>query len=210
MADSILPVRSCVKCGATDFNSYGRCKACKRIAAASYRAENPDKAKEYKKAWEAAHIDKRKLHTAAYRTANHEKVIAATVAWRAANQDKVKAYRTAYRAANPEKAKASATAWHAANPEARRINQQNRNARKRANGGTLSKGLSQKLFKLQRGKCACCGLPLGDKYHLDHRMPVTLDGPNTDDNMQLLRSTCNQQKSAKHPIDFMQSRGFLL
>jgi 5-methylcytosine-specific restriction endonuclease McrA len=52
--------------------------------------------------------------------------------------------------------------------------------------------------------------PLGDNYHLDHITPITLGGSNTDDNMQLLRQRCNNQKYNKHPIDFMQSRGFLL
>lgn len=56
----------------------------------------------------------------------------------------------------------------------------------------------------------CCGLPLGDNYHIDHIMPLALGGSNTDDNIQLLRQRCNNQKCAKHPVDFMQSRGFLL
>jgi 5-methylcytosine-specific restriction endonuclease McrA len=53
-------------------------------------------------------------------------------------------------------------------------------------------------------------LPLGDNYHIDHIMPLALGGSNTDDNIQLLRQRCNNQKCAKHPVDFMQSRGFLL
>jgi hypothetical protein len=32
----------------------------------------------------------------------------------------------------------------------------------------------------------------------------------TDFNVQLLCATCNLNKNAKDPIDFMQSRGFLL
>ena len=74
----------------------------------------------------------------------------------------------------------------------------------------LSVGLSAKLFKLQKGKCPCCKQPLGDDYHLDHKMPLALGGTNTDENMQLLRSICNLQKHAKHPVDFMQERGYLL
>jgi 5-methylcytosine-specific restriction endonuclease McrA len=91
-----------------------------------------------------------------------------------------------------------------------RIICQNYRSRKRANGGTLSKGLAEKLFKLQQGKCPCCKQPLGRNYHLDHIVPTALGGSNSDDNMQLLRATCNHQKHAKHPIDFMQQRGFLL
>lgn len=76
--------------------------------------------------------------------------------------------------------------------------------------GNLSKDLITKLFQLQRGKCACCSEPLGIDYHLDHIMPLALGGENEDCNMQLLKSTCNHQKHAKHPLKFMQERGFLL
>ena len=79
-----------------------------------------------------------------------------------------------------------------------------------SNKGVLTNGLTAKLFVLQKGLCPCCAQPLGDNYHLDHIMPLALGGSNTDDNIQLLRQRCNRQKHAKHPIDFMQSRGFLL
>jgi 5-methylcytosine-specific restriction endonuclease McrA len=91
------------------------------------------------------------------------------------------------------------------------MNGQNRRARKNASAGKLSFNLAEKLFKLQHGKCACgCKKHLGKDYHLDHIMPLALGGANTDNNIQLLRKQCNWQKHAKHPIDFMQSRGFLL
>jgi len=115
-----------------------------------------------------------------------------------------------YYAANRERVKAKNDAWHAANPEKRRIQQQNRESRKRANGGKLSPDLASKLFILQKGKCPCCNKPLGDDFHLDHIIQIKLGGSNTDDNIQLLRQRCNQQKQAKHPVEFMQSRGFLL
>jgi 5-methylcytosine-specific restriction endonuclease McrA len=91
-----------------------------------------------------------------------------------------------------------------------RIYRANRRARELEAGGTLSKGLRTKLFDLQRGKCACCGKPLGNDFHLDHIVPLKLGGSNTDDNIQLLRAACNMQKGAKDPIEFMQSRGNLL
>ena len=131
--------------------------------------------------------------------------------WRARNPGHDKASGVKWRAANLVRRRSTSTAWQKANPEKYRINNHNYDARKRENGGRLSQGLAEKLFKLQRGKCACgCKQPLGDDYHLDHRMPLALGGMNSDDNMQLLRRLCNQQKSAKHPIDFMQQRGFLL
>lgn len=135
--------------------------------------------------------------------------------WQKANREKHKANTAKWRANNPERCKASTRAsvakWSLANPEALRVKSHNRRALKRENGGRLSAGLAERLFTLQRGKCACgCKQPLGTDYHMDHRMPLALGGTNTDDNIQLLRKLCNQQKCAKHPVEFMQSRGFLL
>lgn len=160
--------------------------------------------------WNAANPERRKAHGAAWDAANIVRRKARNAAWSAANLDLKRAHDAERYAANPERAKTNAAAWTKANIDAKRIHTQNRSARKRKNGGILSKGLSTKLFKLQRGKCACCGLPLGTNFHMDHIMPIDLGGPNVDGNMQLLRQRCNLQKSAKHPIEFMQQRGFLL
>lgn len=188
-----------------------RCKACVAI----YRAENLDRIKESQAAYHAAN---RKELTAAMRAryaANPEPGKARSAAWYAANPEKAKASADARRAADPEKANARRAEWVAQNPEKRRatsrISSHNRRALKLVSGEKLSAGLAEKLFKLQRGKCACgCGQPLGDDYHLDHNMPLALGGEHADDNIQLLRKTCNLHKSAKHPVDFMQQRGFLL
>ena len=186
-------MKTCTKCGETkslsEFgkNAGGRdglrskCKACCNIVSAAWFAKNRDQ-----------------------RNATSAK-------WQAANQERKKASNAKWRESNIEKMRAYEAKWRAENPESIRIKNNNRRALKRKNGGKLSSGLSAKLFDLQRGMCACgCKQPLGDRYHLDHIMPLALGGSNTDDNMQLLRSTCNQQKHAKHPVEFMQQRGFLL
>lgn len=182
--------KTCAKCGAHFLDKW--CKPCKAACTKAWFAKNQDKVKERK---------------AAYYKKNREKSLAYAAAYRAENQEKTKAANNAWRAANPE----YKVIWRSANPDAHRIEEHNRRARKRKNGGKLSAGLAERLFNLQRGKCACgCKQPLGDDYHLDHIMPLALGGLNTDDNIQLLRSTCNLQKSAKHPIEFMRTRGFLL
>lgn len=123
-------------------------------------------------------------------------------------EDKIRAKK--WRENNKDKTKAQKVARKKKHPEQNRITLQNRRARKKAAGGRLSKAISEKLFKLQKGKCACCKLPLGDDFHLDHIMPLALGGANTDENIQLLRSVCNLKKNAQHPIDYMQGKGFLL
>lgn len=120
---------------------------------------------------------------------------ATSAAWKHTNKASVNAY---------------AIKWASEHPESRKISQQNRRARKKQSGGIISADLSERLFKLQKGKCPCCGQSLGSAFHLDHIIPLALGGVNEDWNIQLLRAKCNHQKKAKHPVDFMQSRGFLL
>lgn len=176
---------------------------------ASIRA-NPEKAATFWKKYRACNKEKLKAKDFAYYILNKDKIILRNVAWAKANPEKVRAIGAVYRSTNHEKVRAQSAAWSKANPEAVRITGHNYRARKRANGGKLSKGLSAKLFKLQQGKCPCCSKPLGDNYHLDHIIPIKRGGVNEDWNIQLLRQQCNNQKCAKDPITFMQSKGFLI
>ena len=221
----LIPVRPCIKCGACDRYAGGGCKACGKIIrlawqlanrdkakalAAAWRAANPERKKAANAAWDAANPERKKATNASWVAANTQVVKANQAAWRAANSERIKATYAAWCTANAAHIKATDAAWRAANPEATRIYSQNRRARQRENGGILSKRLADKLFNLQKGKCACCKQPLGKNFHLDHIMPIALGGLNIDSNIQLLRQLCNQQKHAKHPVDYMQSKGYLL
>lgn len=136
-----------------------------------------------------------KVNVALYALNNKEKRKATSTHWYAKNAARVKQVGLAYRKANPDRVKATKKRYN-----------ENKIAR-----GKLSPYLYVKLFKLQKGMCACCGKLLdGVGDHMDHKMPLALGGTNTDDNIQLLHQRCNNQKSSKHPIDFMQSMGFLL
>lgn len=156
------------------------CKECSKLRVLEWRNRNPHKQAEW------------------YRE-NSEKARRTSVKWKGANPVLHRRKVDEWQKANKEKVREiGRRAYHA------------RRARKLATEGKLSVGLKDRLFGLQRGKCACCGLPLGNDYHLDHIMPLALGGTNTDDNIQLLRAACNMQKRAKHPVDFMRQRGFLL
>lgn len=189
-------VRFCQKCNEeTPRYADGKCKPCKRANGVAWRNSDPAKVKASK---------------AAYYAKNSEKIKAKSAAWAAANKERIRERKAAYRAENIDTIKARSSAWAAANRNIGRANKQNRRARKLANGGRLSSGLVDRLIKLQQGKCACCSRPLEAKFHLDHIMPLALGGQNVDHNMQLLNQRCNNQKHAKHPIDFMQQKGFLI
>lgn len=167
------------------------------------KAEAREATKDEREKQQAA---RRAVYSAAYRVANREKLRMRDKAL----YQKGRVTRALKRSKDSAATRAYNKAYRAANPHRHKVYDQNKRvARARANG-RLSMGLVQKLFRLQRGMCPCCTQALGDNYHLDHKMPLALGGTNTDDNMQLLRAVCNMQKHAKHPVDFMQSRGFLL
>lgn len=238
MADAIVTVKTCRKCGASF--SGRACRVCAKRYKAVYYLANRDKVLAARKDWREKHIEAEKASRKVRYASDPDVAKAATMAWRTKNPERSKAAKSAYYKENHQRIKsdradwykknakrlnairvarytknssailASNAAWRASHPETNRVNGHNYNARKRENGGKLSKGLAGKLFKLQRGKCACCGEPLGENYHLDHRIPLKRGGLNVDANMQLLRQRCNNQKKDKDPIEFMRSRGFLL
>lgn len=227
----------CPKCQAeTDRYKSGDCKPCARARSVAYQAANPDKARAIQAKYRAANADsiaayqmanrdKQKARSAKWYAVNREKVIAKSGAWAKANKDvvnarsaarykafpeKVKATNAAWLARNAERKNATNAAWKREHPEAARIQCQNRRASKRNAEGTHTASDIASLMVLQRGKCACCRTSIKDGYHVDHIMPLAKEGGNDRFNLQLLCPTCNLQKSAKHPVDFMQSRGFLL
>lgn len=218
--------RFCKKCNCeTERHKHGHCKPCTNARSSAWKKNNPEKVKaardawleanpgrieDARAAWLASNRELEREKNKARKRANPERERQNYAAWVARNPGKGKERSAAWRLANPERESRNHKAWRAANPEAIKRHNQNRRALKIGSGGELSKGIAEKLFALQKGKCACCGEPLGNNYHLDHIMPLALGGTNTDDNIQLLRQRCNNQKHKKHPIDFMQERGFLL
>lgn len=235
-----MTVKQCAKCGTSDRNSSGKCRACQKArsakweidnkektrlrnaayyienkdrmdaASALWAKENPERSKAIQALWYAENKEQHKANAAAWRRINADKIKVRLAAWGKVNRGRINASNSAWAERNVDKVRAKNKAHRQNNPDLYRIYKQNRRARKLASGGVLSAGLAEKLFRLQKGKCACCGLSLGENYHLDHIMPLALGGPNTDKNMQLLRAKCNHKKGSKHPIDFMQSHGFLL
>lgn len=86
-----------------------------------------------------------------------------------------------------------------------------RRARKAGRGESFTHQEVIGLHARQKGRCAVCAarVPI-TKAQRDHVMPLALGGGNSIRNIQLLCRPCNQSKHARHPIEFMQSRGFLL
>lgn len=130
--------------------------------------------------------------------------------WYAANKNKHKMNVIAWRNNNPEKRKKYQREYSQRHPELKKAQRHKRRSRiKMAEGSFMATDIKS-LLKRQRGKCVVCKVNISKTYHIDHIMPLAKGGSNKPSNIQLLCPNCNLHKSAKHPIDFMQSMGFLL
>ena len=201
---------ACKRCGGVDRYASGDCRECAIRRTKAHSEKNKALIAEKRSAYRAANKEKIRAQKAESYKRN---VAHAKVKGREryeAKKKEILARNAEWRRANPERFRSYRAKWERAHPEYANIHTHNYRSRKRAGGGRLTRGLVGRLLKLQKGLCPCCRLPLGSDFQLDHKMPLALGGQNVDANMQLLRATCNSSKGAKHPVDFMQSRGFLL
>lgn len=65
--------------------------------------------------------------------------------------------------------------------------------------GTARKGFTTKqrrqVYEANDGLCAGCDEPLADKWHVDHRLPIALNGTHAPDNWQPLCESCHALKT---------------
>jgi CRISPR/Cas system Type II protein with McrA/HNH and RuvC-like nuclease domain len=188
-------MRTCKKCGSFEFASDGQCRLCKNAKERERYAKN---------------IEENRLKARKYREENKEKDRIRKKKYAIENPEKIKAILRKSNEKNSKKRVERARKWKKANPEKVKATRENRRAAMKNSRGKISGDLLEKLYLLQKGKCACCGTPLNGKYHIDHIMPLKLGGDNSPSNIQLLNPLCNMRKGKIHPVDYMQSKGFLI
>lgn len=124
--------------------------------------------------------------------------------WKGGRQESFARFRSS------EKYRAWRSEYLVKNREQYRANTIKRRAIIRGCSGTHSGQDIKNILNNQKSKCAICKCSIRDGYDVDHVIPLSKGGDNGPMNLQLLCPTCNRQKGAKDPIDFMQSKGFLL
>lgn len=183
----------CKKCGSSDTRSDGTCRPCSNAYSKEYYKANKEKLLSASKAWAEMNRDRSREIKKKWADANKVKQRECIYKWKNANSERFK-----------EKRKE----WEKNNKNVLRIYCLNR--RRKIANGKLSKTIVDDLMLKQNGRCPACRELLNEDYHLDHIMPIALGGKNEDSNIQLLHSRCNMKKNAKHPVDFMQSNGYLI
>jgi len=186
------------------------CKACCKLAWAAYVSKNKEKRALAQAEYREKNKDTIRAADFAYREKNKERELARGAAWRAAHPEKERARTAAYRNANKAKDAARKAEYARNNPDVVRAIASRRRARVKGAVGTHTAADIQHLKQIQRSACAVCRADISESYHVDHVLPLALGGTNGKENLQLLCPTCNHSKSCKHPIDFMQQKGFLL
>lgn len=173
---------------------YERNKATYREYAQSYRVEKKDELKEKKKEYH----QNRYQNDDTYRKDRLEK----DKKWRETNPD----YFKKYHLKNADKAIRRMREWVIANPEQakvlRRITMARRRARLRSSEGNHTAEDVKRIYKSQRGKCYYCGCKVGDKYHVDHVIPLSRGGSNGPENIAVTCPHCNLSKHDKLPTEW--------
>lgn len=170
--------------------------------------------------WGEAHADVRKERRFTAYWANPERYREAAKEYAKRNPEIIRAREKRFRAENPQLIAARRKAWRDKNkehikeydsdPDLVRAKNHARRARKLAAEGEHKKKDIAEIRRMQKDKCAVCGLKLKGRGHIDHIVPLSKGGSNYARNLQLLCEPCNLSKSARDPIDFMRSRGRLL
>jgi 5-methylcytosine-specific restriction endonuclease McrA len=122
--------------------------------------------------------------------------------WNAENADAKRATNAKYREANKEFINERRRIKRSLDPSL----EKNKSAKRRAAKGILPKDIITKLLVLQEWKCRCCGVSLKNGYHLDHIIPLSRGGTNTEENVHLLLPKCNQQKYTLTMDEFLIKR----
>ncbi len=183
-----------------------------------------DRARKKTAGWRAKNPERNLTNQRRYVERNRERVRQCETVWAEKNRSKKRGYCKKWygknrkgeqerarikRAKNIEKYRKYSVQWNADNPGKVAAIARNRRARA-AKGGKHSYDDVMALLKKQKGGCVICKTAFGNRYHVDHIMPLARGGSNDRTNLQILCAPCNQSKSARDPIEFMQQRGMLL
>ena len=142
----------------------------------------------------------------AYRHRDLEVERARNRKWREENPS----YFATYRDENRDVVRRRNREWNAANREYCAANARTRRSRLLGADGSHTIEDASRIRSDQKDRCAACCAKLKGKGHLDHIVALARGGSNWPSNLQWLCAPCNLSKSARDPIEFMQSRGNLI
>jgi len=197
--------KRCSKCGEekefSEFNKAAKytdghqcqCRSCSKAFYQEHRLEHLAKCKEYY----AANAEEIKLNARLYAEVNVEHIRVAKKLYRKRNCESIALYQKDYR-----------PSYAANNREKLNNKTRHRRALRFAALGKHNNSQVQAIFNSQTAKCVYCSCNLAEASHIDHIIPLVLNGSNWPSNLQILCPNCNWHKAAKHPDQYEKEIGF--
>jgi hypothetical protein len=193
----------------------------RRAYSAAYRAEHHETVLAQNRAYDAANPEKRRQSRQRSRKAHRDERLAYGKAYREANRtllrDKDRAYKQRTKSAQTERMRRYRTkhyerqsAYERAYRQAHlaeyrahaRVGGNKRRAHRLQAAGTFTRQDIAHLYAEQNGLCAYCTCPLGERYHVEHRQPLSRGGTNWPENLCCSCPTCNHRKHQKTEEEF--------
>lgn len=179
----------------------------RKVYQAIYYQANRSRVDAVTRSWVELHPERRKQITLASYHKNKDK-------------PRNKCYRQAYERQRPkrlQKQSKRANNWRKENPEKARARDRRMYLKHReryiakahrrriseltAQGAHTASDLKL-LYQSQKGLCWWCSKPVAQKYHVDHRIPLSRGGTNAPENLCIACPSCNLSKGAKLPQEW--------
>lgn len=190
-----------------------KCRVCDRARGRKYYANNKERVIKRTSEYQKAHPEQARASSKRHYYNHHEqekarirKVNAKRQPRRTAkyyeNIEVFRAYGKAYRETHRDQISQSGKDYYRKHPEKAMERYTKRRARELEAEGHYTKADIALMYKSQKGLCWWCGKPVGDNYHIDHRVALTKGGTNWPDNLCVSCPECNRSKGNKLPHEW--------
>jgi hypothetical protein len=182
------------------------CRLCKSASNKNYRDSDPEKTRARKRKYREGHLEEIHERERLHRLANLDAYRERDRQQAAKRKDKKRLYDRQYRDANREFILKRQQRWTRANVEKVRLVTRASQARRRAaklrseSHHTASDVRLQ--YKSQGGRCWWCGKPVGERYDVDHRIPLSRGGSDGPENICISCPSCNRRKNYRLPWEW--------
>lgn len=171
-----------------------------------YYQENKEAHDAYGKEWSKKNPDKAKAIAERSKKKNADKIRKRQLELYYKRHDEILIERRKRRAEHPELYRKRGHDWYVTHKE--RVNAYTRNhrARRRLAPGQHSAADVRKQYEMQGGRCWWCQKNVGEKYHVDHLIPIARGGTNWPDNIVISCAHCNTSRGDKLPSEWKRSQ----